>query len=204
MASAFQPASLIPMIAVLFGMTLLNEAWVAILLYHSLALIWLIRSGPMPRRVETGSLPAPMAMSSVLVAALAGPAMFVLWPLLALPETGLAGWLETYGLTDWRWSVMVIYFALVHPPLEEAFWRRLTLNDANRPGIHDICFALYHVIVLHDLIQPFWLTAVFAILLGSSCFWRWAHRRSGRLTIPIATHMAADAGIIVAAYLLAR
>jgi hypothetical protein len=96
------------------------------------------------------------------------------------------------------------YFSLVHPVFEEVHWRGLSPEKVNGICWQDLCYAGYHVLVLFQVIYWPWLFFVFAVLAGSSFFWRWAAERFGCYGLPILTHAAADAGVIVGVWFLLK
>lgn len=199
----YRLAALIPYPAVLIGMHLMNSAWAAILLYHVAMLVFLFtdRSVRPPLLLRKSvSTPAGLAAQSAIAA---GPVMIALWPWLHAENLTMGSWLTEYGLEGSALLLFAVYFALLHPTLEELYWRRLSHSALDRPGWYDVTFAGYHVLVLHDLLRPGWLPVVFVVLAGSSWFWRYSARQSGGIGAALLSHTLADAGIIIAAILLA-
>ena len=197
--------ALVPYLAVLIGMTLFKSAWLTIGLYHAGVIAFLLIRKPdrFWARLWTG-VRSPLTGPAVLVCALAAPIIYFMWPLFATLGVGLADWLAWYGLTGWAWIVFIPYFSIVHPILEEAHWRELDPHDGPLLCRGDFLFAGYHLLVLYELIHWPWLLFIFGVLAGSSAFWRWAARRFGGYGLGLATHAAADAGVMLGACLLLK
>ncbi|WP_372807347.1 type II CAAX prenyl endopeptidase Rce1 family protein [Pontiella sp.] len=192
-------AGLIPYVAVLVGMYGFRSAWAALLLYH--AGIVACRVGRRTPNLFAG-FKNPLTLPGVLVCAMAAPVVYFLWPWLAAREGILPEWLAHYGLTGWSWRLLIPYFSIVHPILEELHWQGMAPERSTGLCSQDLLFAGYHVLVLLQLIHWPWLFMVFGVLVGSSVFWRWAAGRFGGLGLGILTHAAADAGVVVAVHRL--
>lgn len=196
-------ASLVPYVAVLVGMYLFQSAWLAVFLYHTGILIFLACRKPegLWRRVWTGAN-SPMVVPGILVGAMAAPVVYFMWPWFAASESILPEWMQQYGLTGWSWFLLMPYFSIIHPVLEEIHWRGISLPQSSGICWEDLLFAGYHVLVLFQLMYWPWLFLVFGVLVGSSVFWRSAHKRSGGCGLPILTHAVADIAVVVGVHLL--
>lgn len=181
-----------PYVAVLVFWVGYRSAWLAILAYHAQMAFWLFRDPP-PRTMLRPTRFLAFALPSVL----AGPVVYMMLP--HIISTDMGAWLGRFGLSGPLLLLMVPYFGLLHPPLEQLYWTPLRERT---PVAHPL-FAGYHVIVLASLLPPLWLAACFVILLAASVMWQQMYRRSGGALVAIASHVMADAGIVVAAYLLA-
>ncbi|MEN7973651.1 MAG: CPBP family glutamic-type intramembrane protease, partial [Verrucomicrobiota bacterium] len=191
--------------AVLFGMYLFHSAWLSILLYHVGILVFLVFRRPkeVGRRLWAGAK-APLVVPGMLVCAMAAPVVYFMWPWLAASESVLPEWMARFGLTGWSWLLMIPYFSIVHPVLEEIHWRGIAPGKTMGICRQDFLFAGYHVLVLFQLLHWPWLFFVFGVLVGSSVFWRWAEDRFGGCGLPILTHAAADAGVVAGVCFLLR
>lgn len=169
----------------------LENAWLALVAYHVQILAWSWRRIPM---VARGRHPRAALLWGVLFA-LAGPVVYLLLP--HITTTGLGTWCARYGITDANWIWMIPYFGILHPILEEAHWEDLR----SRTPIAHPCFAAYHVLVLLTLFPYPWLAATFLMLSAVSMFWHHVTRRYRGSFVPIVTHVLADLGIVVAAWL---
>ncbi len=195
-------AALIPYVAVLIGMHGFHSAWLAIILYHLGIVATLVRrSAGSFHRVFSGYRLAVL-LPGVLVCALAAPVVYFIWPWLEASDGILRPWLERFGLVGWKWWLLVPYFSMVHPVLEELHWRGIAPRPFRRFCWQDLLFAGYHVQVLFQLVRWPWLVVVFAVLAASSVFWRWSAARFDGYGVAIATHAVADAAIMVAVVLL--
>ena len=191
-------AALVPYIAVLIGMFAFHNAWLTILLYHLGVVAFLTYRKPegLRRRMWAG-IKSPMLLPGMLVCAMAAPVVYFMWPSFAVSESILPEWLAHYGLTGWAWLLLIPYFSLIHPIMEEVHWRGISPGRFVGICWQDLVFAGYHVLVLFQLIRWPWLILVFGILVGSSIFWRWTADRFGGYAPAILTHAAADAGVMV-------
>lgn len=170
-----------------------SSAWPAILAYHAQILLW-SRHAIRPRLGAVQGRYLLLAAPAVL----AGP--FVYWLLPFIARVPLSGWLAEHGLPSTGLLLMIPYFGLVHPWLEQAHWAPLR----ERTPLAHALFAGYHLLVLGSLLPWPWLVAVFLALAGTSFGWTLVTRRTGSPAVALASHMAADLGIVAAAWLAAR
>ncbi len=183
---------LAPYLAVGVFWCMLDNAWLAILAYHVQILLW--------SRGKFEDLRRPILRSVwlfLLLSALAGPLLYILMPVVTRVE--LSSWLATHDLSRTSLAMMVPYYGLVHPLLEQIHWNGLREDG---PIAHPL-FAGYHLLVLHSLLAVPWLIVCFIILTASSITWRHMRSRANGLSAPIASHLLADLGIVVAAWLRA-
>lgn len=188
---------LAPWMAVGVFWLLLESAWATILVYHALILLF---SGRHLREAAEG-WDTRTALASALPCLLAGPLTWLLLP--SMVRVPVDQWLAAYGLQGWALVLMVPYYGIVHPFFEQAHWGRLrSLPGFSVPAA--IMFAGYHGLVLSTLMEPVWIAACLAVLFGSSLAWTAISRRTGGIAVPALSHAAADSGMILAAFLLAR
>jgi membrane protease YdiL (CAAX protease family) len=198
-------AAWIPYIAVLIGMYLFHSAWLAVLLYHAGIVAVLLYRKPtgLWRKIGSG-YKARLLIPGMAICALAAPVVYFMWPWFAASEHILPSWLTAYGLDGWTWLLFIPYFSIVHPVLEEVHWRAISPTGFPIICREDLLFSGYHVLVLFQLVKAPGLVLVFAVLAGSSIFWRWTAQRLGGYALPILTHAVADAGVVIAVYCLQR
>lgn len=168
-----------------------HNAWLAILAYHLQILLWSRGSFPAlrrPRADRSAWLLVPTAMT--------GLAVYFVLPLVTRMD--LARWLAEYRLTGVSFAVMVFYYGLVHPLLEQSHWTPLREQT---PLAH-VAFAGYHMLVLYSLLPVPWLAACFVILTGASFAWQQMARRTGGIALPVVSHVLADFGMVVAVWFL--
>ena len=197
--------ALIPYIAIFLGMYVFHSGWMAILLYHVGVITYLLVRKPVDlwRRMWTG-IKSPLLFPGILACALAAPIVYFMWALFAVSDTVLQEWMTLYGLTGWRWLLLMPYFSIVHPCMEEILWRGITSEKGIGLCWQDVLFAGYHILVLFQLIRAPWLIFVFVILVGSSIFWRWTANRFEGYGLAILSHAVADTAAIVGIFFLLR
>jgi hypothetical protein len=180
---------LAPYIAVGFFWCFLSNAWLAILAYHVQIVLWSWSSLPQARRTVRAR-----DLFLAVPAILTGPLLYVLLPFITRVE--LSAWLSNHHLAGISLLVMIPYFGLVHPFLEQAHWGLLRERT---PLAHPL-FAGYHVMVLSSLLPVPWLVLCFAVLVTASCLWQRVFQRTGTLAVPVVSHMMADLGVVLAAW----
>jgi hypothetical protein len=187
----------LPYGAVWVGLYGLHSAWAALLLYHAGILLLGSRG---PWRLVTGGWNARVGFAAVLAGGLSGPALYVLWPIIAAGGHDLNGPLAALGLTGGSWVVFIGYYSIIHPVLEEIHWRGwLGPPAASRPAWTDLAFAAYHALVLCRFVEWTWVVATVIILALTGWAWRACARRFGGLAVPAASHAAASLSLMVAA-----
>lgn len=191
-------AALVPYIAVLLGMNVLRSAWAALLLYHAGILLFLFLRKPSNLwKMMWGGMNTTLLFPAIGICLLAAPVVYFFWPWFAASDSMLQEWLSRYGLTGIAWLLLIPYFSIVHPVLEEIHWRGIAPEEVKGFCWQDLLFAGYHILVLHELVFWPWLIMIFGVLAGSSFFWRWAAAKFGGYGLPTLTHAAADAGVLV-------
>ena len=179
-----------PYIAVAICWFWLSNAWLAIIAYHGQILLWARLRLPMPDLP-----PRTPWLLAILPALLVGPLLYLLLP--HLSGGHLAPWLAQHHITRTSLLIMLPYFGIIHPWIEQTHW-----NDLRRDGLPaHLLFAAYHVAVLAQMAAWPWLLLVFAVLAAVSWFWALLTRRTGSLTPAYCTHALADLGIVLAAIL---
>ena len=181
-----------PYIAVAVFWCIFRNAWVTILAYHLQVLFWSRKELP---KVLQGWNACNFLLFS-LPCVLGGPLIYFLMPHIA--ATPLAEWLAEFKLTGISLLVMIPYFGLVHPILEQAHWGAMR----RRGWYAHPAFAGYHALVLYQLLNPAWLAACLLILCGASFVWDRQTKACKGLLVPSLGHIIADFGIVVAAWLL--
>ncbi len=193
----------IPYGAVLIGLHLLSNAWTAMLLYHAgmAAVITATRSWTRPRSAATPAC-RRAAWSTIGPAALAGPSLLLIMPLMDVENLELRTFLEGLGLSGTAWILFILHFSLINPVLEEFFWRGYLGSPARGITASDVLFAGYHVLVLIKLLPLGWAVAATAALIVAAWTWRQSMRPCEGTLTPILSHAAADISVIVTAAIL--
>ncbi len=118
----------------------------------------------------------------------------------AIPSVTL-GPLNAVGLNAQSYLLIAVYFGLMNPLAEEAFWRgRIlpTLADARTPApnlLHAIIFAGYHVMPLSLMFTQLWLPAA-VVFIGGIIFGIVAFKTRG-LLVPLALHAGVNAALLI-------
>ncbi len=185
-------AMLVPWAAVLAFWVGLRSAWATIVSYHALMLLFSWRRLPYSLKGwHRGQF-----LLHALPCLAAGPLTYVLLPVIT--KLPVAFWLSRHGLEGASLLLMVPWYGLVHPFIEQAHWGRLRAIPGN--GIPAaVMFAGYHGLVLQSLMKPLWVAVCVVVLFGTSFAWRRIERRAGGLLVPALTQVLADAGMILAA-----
>ena len=182
---------LAPYLAVGLFWCVLSNGWLAILAYHAQILLWSRRNpikwhGPTQRRMLLLAAPTLVA----------GPVLYFLLPHITAME--LSEWMRAYGLTGIALVIMIPYFGLLHPIIEQIHWSPLR----DQTPLAHVCFAGYHVLVLSSLLTPVWTVLCFVLLVAASVLWQYLQKQTRSLWVPIASHVLADLSmILVAAWL---
>lgn len=192
-SGARQAASLLPYIAVILGLFLLSSAWAAILLYQVGMIGCLLVWSP---RLRAGNVSPGRAAQVAVASALAGALpILVLWFPLGLDRV-VPHALQELGLTGLSRLACFASLILIHPGLEELFWRGAMARSSPRPVTEDVIFAGYHAMVLVYFLSWPWVAVATAAIAVTAWMWRRTAAASGGLLLPVVSHMAADLGIL--------
>ena len=196
---------LVPYVAVLIGLYILKNAWVAIGLYHLGISVFLITcdNSKLLRKTRMGWNSLAVLLS-IVMSAMIFPILFFFWGLMQLENTPLNSVLSNFGLHGASWFFFMIYFSTVQPLLEELYWRGYLGCDYKHFSWTDLAFAGYHILVLAWFIKLPWLVIAFIILLITAYIWRHFASKYEGLIVPLLSHIVADMSIIVAVYVLAQ
>ena len=181
-----------PYIAVAICWCFFQNAWLTILVYHLQILLWSRKQ--LPQVMRGWSLKSFLLLS--LPCIVGGPLVYFLMPYIT--ATPLTEWLARYQLSNTGLLIMIPYFGLVHPLLEQAHWGELRKEGWYAHG----AFAGYHAIVLYQLLTPPWLAMCLVVLVGASFIWKKQADATGGLLVPALGHILADLGIVIAAWLM--
>jgi hypothetical protein len=182
---------LAPYIALLVFWCVFKNALGAILAYHVQILFWSRKELPV---LLQGWHPR-LFLWTVIPCATAGPLAYLLLPWVS---SDLAGRLADYGLAGTSFLIMIPYFGLVHPLLEQIHWKELRCDG----WLGHLVFAGYHAIVLGSLMTPPWILLCMLLLVFASILWTVVQSRTrGGLLVPALGHVVADLGIVIAAWI---
>jgi hypothetical protein len=129
----------------------------------------------------------------------------LLQPLVPALGAPVAAWLE-WGLVPPRDLGFLVYYALVNPWIEEAFWRGRLLGAAarNRLGVVPartlsvFGFLPMHIVVLSSSFEPSTTLLMSCAVLVGSLAWTWMQEKCRTTWLPAASHMGADLGLVIA------
>ena len=183
--------TLAPYLAVGLFWCFLRNAWLAILAYHLQALCW-TRLQRAPFSISWN----PRLLFLISPTLLAGPVAYFLLP--HVTEVNIAQWITHYNLTPLSLGLLIPYFGIIHPFIEQNHWAPLRQQSA----LAHFAFAGYHVVVLHALFAWPWLLVIFILLSAVSFLWMKLEEQAETLLIPTLSHILADTGIVLAAYFL--
>lgn len=184
---------LAPYLSVVVFWLILHNAWLALLGYHLQIIFWLRKT---PFAKPWPNIKTDLALSLAMLSA--GPFVYFVLPLIS--KIDLSTWLSYYQLNGRLWLLMIPYFGLIHPFLEQAHWGPLREQTA----ASHFFFAGYHAIVLYSLLPIFWLLAGFVVLAAASFIWQRIAKNSNSYSAPVLSHILADFGLVIAAWLLLR
>lgn len=196
-------AAIPPYLAVWVGLFFFKNAWVAMVGFHVAivaALLWL-RSAP-PIGILIKPAPWKSIVINVLLCLMGGVGLYFLWNILGVADS-LSVQLQQLGISGPTWPVLIAYFSLVNPLVEEYFWRGALGSDALSPYSGDLVYAGYHVLVVWNMAQPQAILLMLFSLVFAGWFWRQIYRRDGSLLTPVLGHMAADLSILLAVFMKA-
>ena len=196
---------LVPYIAVLVGVYVFRNGWVAIGLYHFGIVLFLLADdrGRLLKSVVSG-WDTVSAGLLVVMAAMIFPIIFFFWGYMQLESIPLNSALANFGLHGSSWFFFMIYFSTVHPFLEELYWRDYLGGTRKYFSWRDVAFAGYHILVLAWFIKWPWLVIAFIVLTATACVWRYVARKLEGLVVPLLSHIIADVSIIAVVCVLVR
>lgn len=182
---------LAPYFAVLIFWIGLSNAWLTIAAYHAQILFWWSKGG-----VRPGRSIAKWQLLVALPTIATGPLTYFVLPLFL--KVSLSDWLAAHHLAGIPFLLMIPYYGFVHPILEQLHWDPLRRTT---PWAHG-AFAGYHILVLVSLLKAPGLLLCFVILAVASLCWSVMSRRDGSLAAPMLSHILADFGMVLAAWLM--
>ena len=194
---------LVPYVAVLIGLYVLKNAWIAIGLYHFGITVCLITGDRncLLKRVCAG-WNSIIAAVGIVMSVMIFPIIFFFWGHMQLESIPLKSALANFGLHGTSWFFFMIYFSTVLPFLEELYWRGYLENNRKYFSWTDFAFAGYHILVLAWFIKLPWLVIAFIVLTVAAYIWRYLASKLEGLVVPLLSHIVADVSIIAVTYIL--
>ncbi len=193
----------VPYLAVLVGLYILKNAWIAIGFYHFGLVLFLIAGdrNSLLKKIRTGWNPA-MATAGAVMSAMIFPVIFIFWKYMQLENVRLNTALANFGLYGTSWFFFMIYFSTVQPFLEELYWRDYLGSNQKYLSWTDLAFAGYHIFVLVWFIKLPWLVISFLVLTMAASGWRYVSNKFEGLSVPLLSHIVVDISIVAATNLL--
>jgi membrane protease YdiL (CAAX protease family) len=191
---------ILPYLAVWVGLFLFKSAWLTLAGFHIAILLALVVVRPdIPINILFKSKYPKWILGSVLFCSTSGIGLYFLWDIFGIAND-LSAELQFIGLTSSSWPLLIAYFSLVNPFIEEYFWRGVLGNNSKKLYIGDAVYAGYHALVLWGRVHP--LSILFAIIIITSAGWLWRQmaRKDGGLLAPVLGHMIADFSILLTIY----
>lgn len=193
-----------PYVAVMIGMGLFSNGWIAILLYHFVMIVVLyrVRHSGLFQKIFKGWRwwGIPLCLTSMG----GGVLIYLLWPIIQSIGGDLPSHLIRFKLHGLSWNVFIIYYGLFHPPLEQIFWRGYLGHLSFKLHWRDIAFGGYHFLTMIYFVQWPWAVVSVSLLIFMAWFWRQLVRITGGLIIPILSHLLADISVILAVAILLK
>jgi len=194
---------IIPYITIGIGLLIFHNAWLAILSYHAgMIAIILLSKTRISLKQAFQCKKAWIPIITALVGAGGGLLLYVLWPLLSVPDD-ISLYIRSIGLNEQTWPVFLAYFVIINPLIEEYYWRGCLASATRGITANDLLFSGYHLLVLAGHMEAIWLLGVFLVLAAGAWFWRQANRLNGGLLASVVSHIAADIAVMLTIYLLA-
>ncbi|HPG37833.1 MAG TPA: CPBP family glutamic-type intramembrane protease [bacterium] len=190
---------LLPVAAMIIGLVLCHNIWIAIALYYGIIIFSLIayRITGLPRQILRDINWRLTSFYSIITAT-NGILIYFMWPWIRKGEQSLHEVLTGYGLYEHQWILFILCYCFCTPVLEEYFWRELLGSQSKWPDLSDFLFAAYHVPVLYLFIKPIYILLIFIVLTGAALVWRQLKIKHCGLFIPIVSHFFADVSTIFA------
>ena len=194
---------LVPYVAVLIGLYVLKNAWIAIGLYHFGITVFLIAGdrNSLLKKVCAG-WNSIIAAVGIVMSVMIIPIIFFFWGHMQLESTPLKSVLANFGLHGTSWFFFMTYFSTVQPFLEELYWRGYLECGHKYISWTDLAFSGYHILVLAWFVKLPWLLIAFIVLTAASYIWRYLASKLEGLAVPLLSHIAADISIMGVTYFL--
>ncbi len=182
--------ALIPYLSVGIFWCGFHSAWWALIAYHAAILLCRDRSYKLQFR---------LSRFGVLTSLITLPSGALTYYFLdSITQIPIEEWLLRYDLEGWTLWLMVPYFGLLHPIIEQIHWAPLRRKS---PVFH-LLFAGYHLLVLFTLFHIGWLITAFIALVAISYVWFILQEKTQSLGANTLLHIHADFGLMLAVVLL--
>ncbi len=181
------------------GMAGLKSAWGALLGFHASLLPLVIINWRTVVPKLSAPIPNILLIPVAISGALAGIGLLMIWPYAGIRDE-FSSRVSALGLSGAIWLPFIIYFTLINPWLEEAYWRGTFSTPSRYPALIDLLFAGYHLIILSLFVNGLWMAIAFVILALAGWGWRQVSRYTGSLLPAVLAHSVADFSILLVMY----
>jgi len=188
-----------PYIAVVIGLYYFRNAWLTLLLYHLQIILYGYLFKTDIKKLLFKGFSIKYFLILVIPLLFFGPLLYKFFPYILNDGTSLKEWLYAYGISNKNFIILIPYFCIVHPVLEEVHWGK-SREYGNGQWIIYVLFAGYHILVLANLLSRTWLIISFLVLVGLAYLWAILYKKLNGGIIPFLSHLVADIGIIGVTY----
>lgn len=188
-----------PYIAVVIGLCYFRNAWLTLLLYHLQIILYGYLFKIDIKKLLFKGFSAKYFLAFVIPLLFFGPLLYKFFPYILNDSVVFKEWLYANGISSKSFMILIPYFCIVHPVLEEIHWGKFR-EYANQQWIMYVLFAGYHILVLANLLSRIWLIISFLVLVGVAYLWTVLYKKLNGGIIPFLSHLVADIGIIGVAY----
>lgn len=198
--------STVPYITTYLGLYYFSNAWLAILAYHFVIIVSLVYKYKDLSKISYSITSKKLLSLGIIITASASPIIYLLWDYIKLTDLDLVYMLERFHLTGSSSILFILYFFLVHPILEELYWRFVISYTPNQKieYLFDILFAGYHILVLRLFIQLPFAILSFIILAIAGMSWGYIKERYNDYITIFITHAIADLLIILTVFIISN
>ena len=195
--------AILPILAVLLGLYVFSNAFVAVMFYLILMLVViLINKNTINFKMIFSGWKWKEGITLTIVSGLSGIFLLFIWSYIQKTGINSSLILENFNINSWTIIFFGIYLIFVNPFVEEVFWRHILNTDSKFDYVFDVFFATYHLFVLAFFINIIGLILAFITLFSISVIWRELKSKYNGLLIPFISHTLADISIMLFAYLL--
>lgn len=185
--------------AVLAGVFLLRNAFAAVLFYHLVLLVCILKvDGTSPFRQLTRGFHRYIGPVVGLGGIVPGFVIVYAWPVAGGTGIDLPNTLSSLKMGGPMLLWFALYACFINPVLEEAFWRGSFDQGSIMPNFVDALFAGYHALAVSPVVKPLFAVLLFAALVFVGWLFRQLYRLTDGLLIPFVTHVIADIAILYA------
>lgn len=195
---------LAPYLCVFLFMYFFKSGVLALLSYNGCLLLAIIlnrKNIPFKSVFRVKNMLIPVV--SVIISGSAGFILYLLWPLIKPEGSTFSSILNTFGIHQGNIIPVVAYFTLVHPVIEELYWRYILKPKTRWISSSEALFAGYHVLVLLWFTQWYFAAAAFLGLILIARIWRFLKDQKSENLAVFLSHSVADFSILLCTGILA-